>query len=119
MPIGVEKEGVSECAGRGNKYRLHLPAVKNVSPAGPEIHHGPNRLAQEIDAIEVGAAVHEYAIFGIKFPDRITSPVIENKEFPGLVASSQEGDSLLGKLLRLAGILVAGKTDPLHQCKHA
>src|ERR1039458_4752 len=118
MPIAVQKEGLSQRASRGHKYSLHLPAVKNVSPAGPEIHHGLNRLAQEVVAIEIRAAVHEYAIFGIKFPDRIASPVVVNKDSPGLVAGPQERDRFLGKLLRLAGILVAGKTDPLHQCKH-
>src|SRR5713226_4412437 len=30
MPIGVEKEGLSQRAGRGDQYRLDLPAVKNV-----------------------------------------------------------------------------------------
>jgi hypothetical protein len=118
MPIGVEKEGLSQRAARGHKYGLHLPAVKNVSPAGPELQHGLDRLAQKVVAIEVRAAVHEYAIFGIKFPDGIASPVVVNENSPGIVAGSQERDRLLGKLLRHAGILVAGKTDPLHQCKH-
>src|SRR5450631_1898392 len=86
MPTGVEKEGLSQRASRGHKHSLHLPAVKNVSPAGPEIHHGFDRLAQEVIAIEVRAAVHEYAIFGIKFPDRIASPVVENEDSLGMVA---------------------------------
>jgi len=68
MPIGVEKEGLSQRAGRRHKYRLNLPAVKDVAPAGPELQDGL-KLAQEDVAIEVRAAVHKYAIFGIEFPD--------------------------------------------------
>src|SRR5882762_604979 len=116
MPIGVEKEGLSQGAGRGHKYRVHLPAVKNVSPAGSELHCDL-KLAQQVVAIEVCAAVHKDAIFGIKFPDRIASPVVVNEDPPGLLAGPQERDSSLGKLLRLPGVLAAGKTDPLHQCK--
>ncbi len=70
-------------------------------------------------AIEVGAAVHEDAIFGIELPDRVASPVVVNKDFLGLVAVPQERDRFLGKLFRLGSILAAGKTDPLHQCKHS
>ena len=103
---------------RGHKYRLHLPAVKNVTPAGPELQGGL-KLAQEVVAIEVGAAVHEHAIFGIEFPDRIASPVVVNENSLGLGAGLQERDSFLGKLLRLAGVLVAGKTDPFYQRKHS
>src|SRR5450759_5238319 len=119
MPIGIEKEGLGQRAGRGHQYRLHLPSVKHVSPAGPESHHGLNRLAQEVVAIKISAAVHEYAILGIKLPDRIASPVVVNENSLGLVAGPPERHSLLGKLLRLVGILVAGKTDPLHQYKHS
>src|SRR4030088_2526270 len=118
MPIGVEEEGLSQRAGRGHKYSLHLPAVKNVSPAGPELHGGL-KLPQEVVAIEVGAAVHEYAIFGIEFPDCIASPVVVNENSPGLGPGLQERDSLLRILLRLTGILVAGKTDPFYRRKHS
>src|SRR5664279_1177351 len=115
-PIGVQQEGLSECAGRRHKYRLYVPAVKNVSPAGAELHGGL-KLTQEVVAIEVGPAVHEDAILGIEFPYRKASPVVVNKDFARLVAGPQEGDRLLGKLFRLTGILVAGKTVPLHQRK--
>jgi len=118
IPIAVQKEGLSQRAGRGHKYSLHLPAIKNVSPASPELHRGL-KLAQEGVAIQVRAAVYEYAIFRIELPDRIASPVIVNENSPRIVAGTQERDSSLRKLLRLAGILVAGKTDPLHQCKHS
>src|ERR1700687_184654 len=116
VPIGVKKECLRPRAGGRNNYSLHPPAVKNVSPAGPESHHGPN-LAQEVVAIEISTAVREYAIFGIKLPDRIASPVVVNENSPGIVASPQERDRLLGKLLRLNCVLVAGKGDPFHQCK--
>src|ERR1700674_5167419 len=114
MPVGVEKEGLSQRAGRGHKYRLHLPAVKNVSPAGPELHCGL-KLAQQVVAIQVCAAINEYAIFGIELPDCIASPVVVNEDSSGLVASLQERDRFLGKQVRLAGILVSGKTDPLYR----
>src|SRR5208282_5665135 len=117
MPIRVEKEGLRQRARRRHKHRLHLPAVKNLSPAGPELYGGL-KLAQEVVAIEVRPAVHEYTILGIKFPDGIASPVVVNKDVTGLVAGPQERDSFLRKLLGLAGILVAGESDPLHQCKH-
>src|SRR5208337_4228017 len=64
MPIGVEKEDLSQRAGRGHQHRLHLPALKNVPPAGPELHSGL-KLAQEVVAIEVRPAVHKYTIFRI------------------------------------------------------
>src|SRR5208282_6113216 len=121
MPIGVEQEGLRQRAGRGQKRRLHLPAVENVSPTGAELHRGlklaeevfaPEIGAPEIGAIEVGAAVHEDAIFGIALPDRIASPVIVNKDFLGLVAGPQERDGFFGKLLHLGSTLAASKTDP-------
>jgi hypothetical protein len=79
----------------------------------------PIKLVQEVVAIEVCAAVHKYAIFRIKFPDRIASPVVINENSLGLGAGLQESDRSLGILLRLVGILAAGETDPLHQCKHS
>src|ERR1019366_6398835 len=80
MPVGVEKEGLSHGAGVGHKDRLYLPAVKHVAPAGADLHHGLNRLAQEVVAIEIGAAIHEHAIFRIKLPDGIASPVVVNED---------------------------------------
>src|ERR1700676_4140309 len=118
LPVGVEEEGLRQRAGRGHKHRLNFPVVKNVSPAGPELHCGL-KLEKQVVAIEVCAAVHKYAILGIKFPDRIASPVVVNENSLGLGAGLQERDSSLGILFRLAGILAAGKTDPLHQCKHS
>ena len=123
MPIRVEQEGLRQRAGGGHKHRLHLPVVKNVSPAGPELDGGlklsEEVFAPEIGAIEVRSAIHEYAIFGIELPDRIASPVVVNEDFLGLVAGPLERDSFFGKLLRLGSILVAGKSRPLHQCKHS
>src|SRR6202140_1947773 len=118
MPLGVEEEGLGQGAGRGYKYRLHLPAVKNVSPAGPELHCGL-KLAQQVVTVEVCAAVHKYAIFGIKFPDGIASPVEVHENSLGLVAGPQESDSFLGEQVRLAGVLVSSKIDPLYQRKHS
>src|SRR6202158_5810691 len=118
MPVGVEKEGLRQRAGRWHKHSLHLPAVKNVSPTGPELHGGL-KLAQQVVAIEVGATVHEYAIFGIEFPDRIASPIVVNENSLGLGAGLQERDCLLGILLRFVGILAAGKTDPFYGRKHS
>src|SRR5258708_26832232 len=117
MPIGVEEEGLRQGAGRRHEDSVHLPVMKNVRPAGPELHGG-FELTQQVVAIEIGAAVHEYAIFGIEFPDRIASPVVVNEDSAGLVAGLQEGGSFLGKLLRLAGVLVTSKTDPFYQRKH-
>src|ERR1700674_4853624 len=118
MPIGVEKEGLSQRAERGHKYRLHRPAVKNVSPAGPGLQGGL-KLARQVVAIEVRSAVHEHAMFGIKFPDGIASPVVVNENSLGLGTGLQERDSSLRILLRLVGILAAGETDPLHQRKQS
>src|ERR1700730_11710617 len=118
VPVGVENEGLRQSAGRGHKYRLYLPAIKNVSPAGPELDCGL-KLAQQAVAIEVSPAVHEDAIFGIKSPDRVASPVVINENSLGLGSGLQERDSSLGILLRLVVILAAGETDPLHQRKQS
>jgi hypothetical protein len=88
MPIGVEKEGLRHCAGRRHKYGFHLPVVEHVLPAGSELHHGANRLTHEVVAIEIGAAIHEYAILRIEIPDGIASPVVKNENSPGIVAGT-------------------------------
>src|SRR5208282_5689235 len=86
--------------------------VENFSPAGAKLHHGANGLAEQVVAIEVGAAVHKYAIFRIQFPNRIASPVIENEDVSRIVTGMQESHRFLRKMLGFAGILVAGETDP-------
>ena len=82
MPIGVEHKGLGQSGGRGHKDGVHIPPVKNVLPAGVQ-EHGSLELAQQVVAIEVGTAIHEYAVFGIEFPDGVASPVVVDKNSPG------------------------------------
>src|SRR5208282_6428803 len=65
------------------------------------------------------ASVHEHAIFGIKLPDRVASPIVVDKNPLRIMAGLQERDCSLGKQLRLASVLVASKTDPVHQGKRS
>jgi hypothetical protein len=80
-PTWVQQKPLAQGRGRRHKYGLYSPAVKNVSPATSKGYHS-RKLANQVVAIKVGAAVHEYAILGIKLPDREASPVIVNKDVP-------------------------------------
>jgi len=40
MPLGIEKEGLSQGAGRRHQERLDSRPIKNVLPAGLEVHRG-------------------------------------------------------------------------------
>ena len=116
MPIRVQKKGLRQRAGRWHKYGLHLPAIQNVSPAGSE-PYGSLELAQQVVAVEVGSAIHEHSVFRIKIPYGIASPVVVHEDSRGMAGGLQKCYRLLGKLLRLAGVLTAGKTGPSHQRK--
>src|SRR5580658_3444518 len=51
VPIGVEKQGLGQRAGWGHQDHLHLPVLKNVSPAGAEFRHCLDRLAEQFVSI--------------------------------------------------------------------
>ncbi len=81
LPMAMEEESLRQGAGRGNQNGLDLPADENTLPAGAEVDEGANRVAHQIVAVKVGAAVHEYAIAGVEIEDGVASPIVINEKF--------------------------------------
>jgi hypothetical protein len=83
--MGIEKEGLGQCARRGNKHSFDLPIGQNFVPARAELNR-PLELAEQVIAVKVRTAIHEHSIAGIKIPDRVAAPIVVNEDPLGLVA---------------------------------
>src|SRR5580698_8923226 len=80
LPAGVKKQGLGQGRAGGNQDGLNVPVIENLLPALVKLSHRLNALAQQVVAIEVGAAVGEDAVLRVEFPDGIAAPVVESEE---------------------------------------
>jgi len=123
MPIGVQKEGLRQCARRRQQVRLHLPAAKNVSPARAEFHGGL-KLAQT--GRRPAGRCHRgprgrprKRDIGDKASRWHSRPSRSKRKLSRIGRRRAGTRPLFGELLGLASILIADKSDPFTNAKTA